>query len=344
MNECLHLPPTCRSKQQLQKRAEGIEHTYSSGFGRPAEGPLYQLSDVWAHEMAPRTLTTYRIQWRDFCEWAASVGAPALPADPTRIACYLVERVELRGHKPATLRVAASAIAFVHRAAGLRDPCASPEVRRTLKGASRKLGRRQRQAEALTADAHGAIRSSARLPRIGRGGRLERPPIARARGDLDIALTSVMRDAMLRVSEAAALTWRDIAWERDGSGRLLIRRSKSDAEGEGAVLFLSAQTVSDLQLIRGRETTADSVFGLSPNQISRRIKQAAQSAGLGEGFSGHSPRVGMARDLARAGIELPRLMNAGRWRSPSMPAYYTRNETAARGAVAQFYGHWRPGA
>ena len=45
----------------------------------------------------------------------------------------------------------------------------------------------------------------------------------------------------------------------------------------------------------------------------------------------------MAGDLARAGIELPSLMNAGivRWRTPLMPAHYTRNKTASRGAVAQ---------
>ena len=45
----------------------------------------------------------------------------------------------------------------------------------------------------------------------------------------------------------------------------------------------------------------------------------------------------MARDLARAGTELTNLMNAGRWSSTKMPALYTRNETAGRGAVAQFY-------
>ena len=71
---------------------------------------------------------------------------------------------------------------------------------------------------------------------------------------------------------------------------------------------------------------------------------AARAAGLGDGFSGHSPRVGMARDLVRAGIELPSLMTAGRWRTPVMPAHYTRNEVAGRGAVAQFYGHYRRAA
>ena len=37
----------------------------------------------------------------------------------------------------------------------------------------------------------------------------------------------------------------------------------------------------------------------------------------------------MAQDLARAGIELPSLMTAGRWKTPVMPAHYIRNEVAA---------------
>ena len=296
------------------------------------------LEAVWAHEIAANTLSSYRTQWRSFCTWAATQGVPTLPAEPNQIASYLAERIEVHGHKPATLRVAASAIAFAHRAAGLDDPCSAAEVRRTLSGASRKAGRFQKQAEALTADAFAAICSTARIPRPGRGGRLERPTTAAARGDMDIALIGLMRDAMLRVSEAAALAWQDITRESDGTGRLLLRRSKTDPEGEGNVLFISAQTMAALRPLHDRAVT-DSVFGLSRNQIARRIKQAARAAGLGEGFSGHSPRIGMARDLARAGIELPRLMNAGRWRTPSMPALYTRNETAARGAVAEFYGH-----
>ena len=148
----------------------------------------------------------------------------------------------------------------------------------------------------------------------------------------------LMRDAMLRVSEAASLLWGDISVEEDGTGRLLIRRSKTDPDGEGAVAYISVPTMTFLKRIRGDGREDDRVFVLRPNQISRRIKQAAQWAGLGDDFSGHSPRVGMACDLARAGIELPSLMTAGRWRSPKMPALYTRNETVVRGAVARYYG------
>ena len=48
---------------------------------------------------------------------------------------------------------------------------------------------------------------------------------------------------------------------------------------------------------------AGSVFGLSASQISRRVKAAGRMAGLGDGFSAHSPRVGMAQDLSAAGAE-----------------------------------------
>ena len=305
------------------------------------ESDIGNLSAVLDHEVAWNTMKNYRVQWKNFIMWAVERSIRALPAAPAQVAAYLAERIEEYGHKPATLRAAAAAIAFVHRKAGLDDPCASPEVKRTLRSATRKAGRRQKQAEALTAEALASIQSTACNPRRGRGGRFESQKSARCRGNLDIALISLMRDAMLRVSEAAVLTWADIVTEADGTGRLLIRRSKTDAEGEGAVAFLSAPTMVALRLICSARVATESIFGLRPNQISRRIKQAARMAGLGDGFSGHSPRVGMARDLARAGIELPRLMNAGRWRNPAMPAHYTRNETAGKGAVAQFHGYCR---
>ena len=47
------------------------------------------------------------------------------------------------------------------------------------------------------------------------------------------------------------------------------------------------------------------VFGLSPRQIGRRVQAAAVAAGLGEGFTGHSGRVGMAQDLAKSGVSSP---------------------------------------
>ena len=105
------------------------------------------------------------------------------------------------------------------------------------------------------------------------------------------------------------------------------------------MLFVSAPTMEALKAMRPVDAnTDDSLFGLSDEQIARRVSSAAAAAGLGEGFTGHSARVGMAQDLARTGTELPALMTAGRWQSPTMPARYTRAEQAGRGAIARFYG------
>ena len=73
------------------------------------------LQAVLEHEFASNTLRTYRIQWQGFCGWAAEHREPAIPARPSAVAAYLAERLERHGRKPATLRVVASAIAFVHR-------------------------------------------------------------------------------------------------------------------------------------------------------------------------------------------------------------------------------------
>ena len=114
---------------------------------------LRHLNAVLAHEMARNTQTNYRVQWQHFRGWARGKGLRALPAPPAQVAGYLAERLEASGHKPATLRVAAAAIAFVHKSAGVADPCASPAVQRTLRSATRKAGQAQKQAEALTTEA-----------------------------------------------------------------------------------------------------------------------------------------------------------------------------------------------
>ena len=102
--------------------------------------------------------------------------------------------------------------------------------------------------------------------------------------------------------------------------------------------YLGSPTMRDLAAIRPADVTpGDSVFGISGSQVSRRIAAAARAAGLDDGFSGHSPRVGMAPDLAASGAGLPELMQAGRWISSGMPALYIRAQSAGRGAVAKYY-------
>ena len=110
-----------------------------------------------------------------------------------------------------------------------------------LRGLTRQAaceGRTPRQAAALTEEGLAAIRATAHLRRTGPSGRIERASTAHLRGQVDIALASVMRDAMLRRSEAAALTWADMEFRSDGSARVTVRRSKSDQDGTGVTLYV----------------------------------------------------------------------------------------------------------
>ena len=118
---------------------------------------------------------------------------------------------------------------------------------------------------------------------------------------MDVALLSVLRDGLLRRSEAAALRWGDVEIQDDGSAWIHVRRSKTDPEAEGAVLYIGEEAALALQWILPEDVAvadpAAPVFGLSASQIGRRVSAAAKAAGLGDGLTGHSGRVGMAQDL-----------------------------------------------
>ena len=261
-----------------------------------------------------------------------------MPATPLAVADYLLDRAD-SGASIATVKMARSALAAIHKDAGHPDPTDNEGVRRVLAGLTRTISCPQQQAAALTREVQVAIQATASFPRMLPGGQLETPATARRRALVDIALITVMRDGLLRRSEAAAVSWGDLEPATDGSGRLTVRSSKTDQSGEGTVLYLSPASMDALSQIRPpRPDPERTIFGLSPRQINRRIAAAAKAAGAQGDFAGHSPRVGMAIDLAASGCELPALMTAGRWESPTMPARYTRAEAAGRGAVARYYG------
>ena len=205
------------------------------------------------------------------------MGIPALPADPPQVAAYISDRSVELGRRPATLHSAAAAIAHIHRAAVLNNPCDNSDVSSALKSATRRSGKLQRQAEALNTEVFAEIRATACRPR--RGGAVGRVVgAAKSRGKADIAKICLMPDAMLRVSETAAVKWEDFEVQADGTERLMIRRSRTDPEREGAIAVVSRLTIKSLNTMRNGATDSDRVIGLRPNQISRRVKQAAWAA------------------------------------------------------------------
>ena len=290
------------------------------------------------------TRRAYRQQWAAFTTWASAQGYPSLPALDATLAAYLT-RLAGQGQALASIRQARGAVVKAHQLAGFPTP-AGPVTAAALLGIGRSIGAAQGQAAPLTAEGLAAIRATAHLPRRGRGGGLETPAFARQRGLVDLAIASVIRDGLLRVSETAALAWADLSPAPDGSGVAAIRRSKADVEAQGQAVYLGRAAMAALAAIRPAQADgAAPIFGLAARQLNRRIQAMARAAGLGEGFSGHSGRVGIAQDLAANGAELLALMVAGRWQSARMPARYTEKQALGRGAVARTTPrHSRPAA
>ena len=150
-----------------------------------------------------------------------------------------------------------------------------------------------------------------------RGRGFETPEQAPERAKFDVALVAALSDAGLRRSEASSLTWGDVQRWDDGSGRITVIRSKTDAEAQGAVVAITPAAMKALEAIRPAGVASEEkVFGLSESQIARGVKVIAKAAGLvdWEYFSGHSGRVGMARRMAQNGAPTHEIERQGRWK------------------------------
>ncbi|MDE2721634.1 site-specific integrase [Candidatus Palauibacter polyketidifaciens] len=298
-------------------------------------GPLGEYLDAAADgSLSANTVRALRADLERFAAWCAERDLSPLPASPAAVAAY-VEEVS-RGLAPATVRRHVSSIAALHRAAGERSPSEHAEVRWALRRMGRRKGSRQEQVEGLT----WALRQ--RL--IGAGG-------SRLIDVRNRAILAVAYDAMLRRSELVALEVVDVTVDRGGSASVLVRRAKTDPEGGGAVLYLHKDSVRLLKVWLAesgvaegplfRSVRKDGTLGgaLHPGQVPRIYKAMAKRAGVRaevvERLSGHSPRVGAAQDMIASGIELPAIMQAGRWRSVRMVQRYGERLLARRNGAAQ---------
>jgi len=166
----------------------------------------------------------------------------------------------------------------------------------------------------------------------------------------DRALVAVAYDTMCRREELVSLRVEDIAGASDGSGSILIRRSKTDTTAEGATAYLSPLTVRLLKewiakagiregavFVRVLGTKAGA--SLTPQVVASVLQKVGKWIGLDKGewerISGHSCRVGAAQDLLELNLDLPAIMQAGRWKDTRMPIRYGEKVLASRGAMAR---------
>jgi integrase len=293
----------------------------------------------------PNTRKAWACDWTVFIAFCSSSNACPLPATPETVATF-VGQCRIEGKKPATVQRYLSTIALAHRVAKLMNPCDDEAVRLEIKAFTNAVGVRQRQARAL-----GWEHIKQFLETAG-----ESLPATRER-----ALICVAYDTMARRSELVAFDLDDFRFLTDGTGRVLIRRSKTDQVGEGSAAYLSRTTVRYLKLwleaveitegavfrrVIGRGTAEDLPNGrgriaerLNVDAIAQAFKRVAKwikmPAEEVAQISGHSIRVGATQDLLALNIDLASVMQAGRWKTNRMPMRYGEHVLAARGGMAR---------
>ena len=155
-----------------------------------------------------------------FCE---ARGEPYLPAIPKTIRAFIEDRVKA-GKKPATIKRYVATISRAHMAALLLNPCSSEAVAIGIKKMGRETSARQEQVHPLGwKDIKEFIESA------GEG----------LRADHERAMLCVAYETLARRGELVALEIRDIDFHPNGTGQALIRRGKTDTEGQGRMAYLS---------------------------------------------------------------------------------------------------------
>jgi site-specific recombinase XerD len=276
---------------------------------------------------SPSTIRAYRANFARFITYCAKLGVSSLPANAQTVTSY-ISHLANSHLKSASVRMAVTAIAAIHRLNRFEDPTKDPDALLEVRRMHRKLGRSSNQALGVT---HTILE------------KLISVTDDSLKGIRDRALLLLAYDSLCRRSELVSLRIEDISNLGTDKGlQIRLRKSKTDPNAMGKWLHLSERTqraiedwidASEIEegfLIR-RMTKHDGVLpkGISIGHINRIYKRLAAEAELDskmiEHISGHSMRVGSAQDLMSSGASMPILMNRGRWTKTDTVMRYVEN-------------------
>ncbi|WP_063664804.1 tyrosine-type recombinase/integrase [Aliivibrio fischeri] len=286
---------------------------------------------------APNTVRGYLSDMKLYDQMCKKFGYSSLPTTPEHMSDIIRHLILVEKKKYASVRRMCNAVTKFHHESGFYKPSSDSEVQLTLKSMRRKVTVKQKQASPLRLEELEMI--------------VDKLVSSESLRDLrDACILSFMYDGLLRRSEAAAIRVEDIFLndgdENDAS--LFIPTSKSDQDGEGAYVYLSEKSIQlyfdmctkmNIQsgfVFRGiytndivRDSITDQSIYNMLDRVSGLLKRPVK-------FTGHSCRVGACLDLAyKNKASIVELQNSGRWKSPAMPAYYTRKYNVFDGEMAK---------
>lgn len=282
----------------------------------PALAPelLARVRATQLNSRSDRTWIEYKRVWARFGDWLATHGVRApLAATPTHVEAYCIELADRLRLPSVSMAIAAIAAAF--ETAGLPSPTADPSVKTTLKGIRRKLG-----------VAHDLAKREILLPELER--LLNQLPDAPSPTGLrDRAMLLVGFFGAFRREALVSLELRDISWAEWGA-RVLVRKDKSDQEGEGLVKKIPAREGSinpagalkawiDWLAAQGHAQPESPLFphltpagavkavALKPASVAALLKRLAAMDGAApesiKSLAAHSLRIGFVTEALDAG-------------------------------------------
>jgi integrase len=344
----------------------------ASPYISPPPVRRFELVDLWdefpeldgrlrnaLRSYAPNTQLGLRADWRRWRVWCAAED-PVRPAFPAAVrdviafalACSPTMEIDERGvtrleagrgqthvRTPSTLRRYLHTIGAMHRLARIPDPTKDPDVATVLRRVTRGRGAKRQKTG------------------------LNRPQLEQLLECLGESLWDLRARALLltayctlaRSAELVALNVDDLKVSSAGDGYAVLRKTKTDQEGQGSHRYLAEPAIDALRRwLTAAEISDGTVFrrlhkhggvtlvAIRPHEVSRLVQQTirklpAEQRPVGS-FAGHSTRIGGAQDLVAAGQDLLAVMQAGGWRDPKMPARYTEHLAAMRGGMARLWG------
>lgn len=278
---------------------------------------------------APATLRAYASDLKNYEAWCVRHGMGSLPATPEVVGAYLAAAGE--GYAMQTLRRRVAAIARASGVAGHPLDTKHPAIRETLRGIGRTHGSRGRRSAALTTT---ELRKLSRVCELGLA------------GDRDRALLLTGFAGALRRSELVALDVEHLTWSSPGV-KLLLEKSKTDKDGEGAEIMIVVGRHEDTCPVRALRCWLDAavittgpVFRkvnkagrvearrLSEDAVRqillRRATQAGVKGSLAEPVSPHGLRAGFVTTAYRNGVPDEEIMGHTRHRSLTTMRSYVR--------------------
>jgi len=281
------------------------------------------------------TLKAYASAWREFEKFA---GAGALPASPQTVIAYLVALAD-NGAKVSTIGVKLAAVSFRHKADKLTDPTEHEDVKLVVAGIRRELGTRPAKKAPVTLD---DLRKM-----------VEACDSGTLAGKRDRALLLLGWAGAFRRSELTALDISDL--QINGAIKVMLKKSKSDQEGQGMVKTIPAIDDPTLDPVHALRSWLDA-SGIRSGAIFRKIsrwdvmsearltsqsvalvvKSLAERAGLDpRQFSGHSLRSGFITAAATAGAQEWQIMEVSGHKSTTVLRQYIRDSGAGASAAVR---------